>query len=139
MTTPFENVLIPKYLQDSCGICETPIEYSNESVCWVNPISRTAHKCCYEKIKHSEKQLHEYVTSLCNKIINGEDQRASWYNKCSSYARGYVREVCKGSILSYFGKNGEDKLTQVFDGIGCPAAEKYIVSHIDNVVAANLK
>jgi hypothetical protein len=114
LVSVMDHILFP---EKGCGICEKP---EGKEVIWFSPYSNCAHKKCFKLIEPSISDLIKTIEKLFGDAIHSCVQNA--YHE----ANKAVRAACGSeTIMSYFEKNGESALTNLFNTVGVEAVTKY--------------
>ena len=105
------------YNYQKCGVCEK----EGADVYWNNPISKGAHRKCFEKIWPTETELVRTIDDL---FKHDQDYRIN--TKAHIAAVRAVKEKCgDGPIITYIEKNGEKAITHLFNTVGVQAAKQF--------------
>lgn len=106
------------FQQEGCGICEKV----GADKFWFNPYSSGAHEKCYEKIKKAESYLISVIHAMCPDFESYICSREAHIKAIIA-----IKAVCDGkTIKASLEKDGIDRITDLFNTVGIPAAKQYI-------------
>lgn len=114
-----------KIRSEGCGICEDGNVLGESFILWFTDKTRGAHLVCHEKIRHLDEKLTKTIRQLFYNNQLNESENSRKFNQVHREAIKAIKIACGSeTILSYLEKNGETRLTHLFQTVGIEAIKQ---------------